>query len=72
VGGGVQLGPLGTAATDWPIVLALGDYDDGEFGGMKITEVLGANPPQCNFVHQKSNLTRPGIEPGPLQWEASD
>jgi hypothetical protein len=23
-------------ATDWPIVLALGDYDDGEFGGMKI------------------------------------
>jgi hypothetical protein len=28
-GGGVQLGPLGTAATDWPIV-------DGEFGEMKI------------------------------------
>jgi hypothetical protein len=24
-GGGVQLGPLGTAATDWPIVAA---YDD--------------------------------------------
>jgi hypothetical protein len=36
VGGGVQLGPLGTAATDWPIVPAMGDYDDGEFGGMKI------------------------------------
>jgi hypothetical protein len=34
--GGVQLGPLGTAATDWPIVPALGDYDDGKFGGMKI------------------------------------
>jgi hypothetical protein len=32
VGGGVQLGPLGTAATDWPIVPAPGDYDDGEFG----------------------------------------
>jgi hypothetical protein len=31
VGGGVHLGPLGTAATDWPI-----DYDDGEYGGMKI------------------------------------
>jgi hypothetical protein len=30
------LGPLGTAATDWPIVSAPGDYDDGEFGGMKI------------------------------------
>jgi hypothetical protein len=27
VGGGVQLGPLGTAATDWPIVPAPSDYD---------------------------------------------
>jgi hypothetical protein len=35
VRGGVQLGPFGTAATDWPIVPAPGDYD-GEFGGMKI------------------------------------
>jgi hypothetical protein len=34
VGGGVQLGPLGTAATNRPIVLALGDYDVGEIGGM--------------------------------------
>jgi hypothetical protein len=34
VGGVVQLGPLCTAATDWPIVPAPGDYD-GEFGGMK-------------------------------------
>jgi hypothetical protein len=32
VGGGVQLGPLGTAATDWPNVPAPGDYDDEEFG----------------------------------------
>jgi hypothetical protein len=28
------LGPLGTAATNRPIVPALGDYDDGEVGGM--------------------------------------
>jgi hypothetical protein len=34
VGGGVQLGPLGTAATNRPIVPALGAYDDGEIGGM--------------------------------------
>jgi hypothetical protein len=34
VGGGVQLGPLGTAATNRPIVQAPGDYDDGEIGGM--------------------------------------
>jgi hypothetical protein len=34
VGGGVQLGPLGTAATNRPIVPAPGDYDDGELSGM--------------------------------------
>jgi hypothetical protein len=34
LGGGVQLGPLGTEATNRPIVSAPGDYDDGEIGGM--------------------------------------
>jgi hypothetical protein len=34
MGGGVQLGPLGTAATNRPIVPAPGDYDVGEIGGM--------------------------------------
>jgi hypothetical protein len=36
-GGGVEseLGPLGTSATEWPIVPVPGDYDDGEFGEMK-------------------------------------
>jgi hypothetical protein len=28
------LGPLGTAATNKPIVPTPGDYDDGEIGGM--------------------------------------
>jgi hypothetical protein len=36
VGGDIQLRPLGTAATDWPIVTASGGYDDGEFVGIKI------------------------------------
>jgi hypothetical protein len=36
VGGGDQLGPLGTAATNRPIVPAPGDYEDGEIGGMMI------------------------------------
>jgi hypothetical protein len=36
VGGKSKLGPLGTSATEWPIVPAPGDYDDGEIGGMKI------------------------------------
>jgi hypothetical protein len=30
MGGGVQLGTLGTAATNRPIVPTPGDYDDGE------------------------------------------
>jgi hypothetical protein len=30
------LGPLGTAATNRPIVPVPGDYDDGEIGGMMI------------------------------------
>jgi hypothetical protein len=44
-------------STEWLIVLAPGDYDDGEFGGMKIgrgTEVLGENLPQRHFVRHKT------------------
>jgi hypothetical protein len=36
MGGGVKLGPLGTSATEWPAVLAPGDYNDGKFFEMKI------------------------------------
>jgi hypothetical protein len=35
-GGGVKLGPLGTAATNRPTVPTPSDYDDGEIGGMMI------------------------------------
>jgi hypothetical protein len=34
IGYGVQLGPLGTTATNRPIVSAPGEYDDGEIGGV--------------------------------------
>jgi hypothetical protein len=68
VGGGVQMGLLGTSATKWPIVPSPGDYDDGEIDGE--TEVLGEN--MRHFVHHKSHWTRPGLEPGPPRWEASD
>jgi hypothetical protein len=36
------------------------------------TEVLGENQPQRHFVHHKSRLTRPRLEPEPPRWEASD
>jgi hypothetical protein len=75
VGGGVQLGPLGTAATNRPIVPAPGDYDDGETGGMMIGKGYGSTrrksapeplcPPQTAHVLS-------GHEPGPPRWEASD
>jgi hypothetical protein len=69
-----KLGPLGTSATHWPIVPAPGDCGDGEFGGMngRETEVLGENVPRSHFVHNKSHLTRPRIDPEPPRWEASD
>jgi hypothetical protein len=35
------------------------------------TEVLGGNLPQCNFVHYKSQMNWPGLEPGLPRWEAS-
>jgi hypothetical protein len=36
------------------------------------TEVLGENLLQRHFVHHKSHMPRPEIEPRLPRWEASD
>jgi hypothetical protein len=58
VGSAVQLGPLGTTATNRPVVQAPYDYDDGEIGGM--------------MIGRGNRSTRRKPAPVPLRWEASD
>jgi hypothetical protein len=67
------LGPLGTAATNRPIVPTQGDYDDGEIGGMigrgnRSTRRKPAPVPLCL---PQTPRALPVREPGPPRWEAS-
>jgi hypothetical protein len=71
-GGEVQLGPLGTAATNgllWqpPVIMMMEKLVEWLAGE---TEVLGENLSQCWFVHHKPHIL-PGREPRPPRWEAS-
>jgi hypothetical protein len=74
-GGGVQLGPLGTAANNRPIVPAPGDYDDREIGGIMIgrenrnTRRKPDPMPLCPLQIPHALQRR---EPGAPRWEASD
>jgi hypothetical protein len=74
MGGGVHLGPLGTVATNRPIVSAPGDYDDGEIGGMigKGNRSTRRKPAAVPLSPPQTPHALPGREPGPPQWEASD
>jgi hypothetical protein len=60
----------------WPIVPAPGDCEDGEVGGMngfgrgnRSTQRIPAPTPLCP---QQITLARPGRQPEPPRWEASD
>jgi hypothetical protein len=74
VGGGVQLGPLSTAATNRPIVptpvvMMMEKLVEWWLAGE--TQVLGGNLAQYRFVHHKPH-TLPERELGPSQWKSSD
>jgi hypothetical protein len=71
-------GTLGTAATTCllyhPRMKGDGDYGE-KTGGMKIVRgnrSTRRKPAPAPLVHHKSHMTRPGFEPGPPRWEASD
>jgi hypothetical protein len=75
VGGEVELGPLGTMATNRLIVPAPGDYDDGEIDGMMIgmgNRSTRRKPAPVPLCPPQTPHALPGCEPGPRRWEASD
>jgi hypothetical protein len=69
------LGPLGTAATNRPIVPTLGDCDVGEIGGMMIgkgNQSTRRKPAPVPLCPPQTAHALPRWEPGPSRWEASD
>jgi hypothetical protein len=74
VGSGVKLNPLGTTATNRPIVPAQDNYDDGEIGGMIIgrgNRSSRRKPAPVPFCPPETPHVLPGRESGPPPWEAS-
>jgi hypothetical protein len=68
------MGSLGTSATEWPIVPAPGEYDYGEFGGMKIGRGNSEKTcPSATLSTTNPTWPGPGLNPGRRgEWEASD
>jgi hypothetical protein len=71
----VQLGPLSTSATSWPIVPAPGDYEGGEFVGMMIDKgnrSTRRKPVPVLLCPPQISHDLAGREPGSPRWEVSD
>jgi hypothetical protein len=67
VRGGVHIGSTRHVGHYWPIVLAPGDCDDGESGGMKLgrgNRSTRRKPALAPLCLSQIALARPGLEPG--------
>jgi hypothetical protein len=62
--GGVRLSPLTGLLYQPRMMMMMSVEESVEWELAGETEVLGENLPQCHFVHHKSHMTWPGIEPG--------
>jgi hypothetical protein len=71
--GGWNQGPLGTAATNRPIVSAPGYYDDREIGGMigRGNRTTRRKPAPVPLCPPQTPTCCPYANQGPPRWEAS-
>jgi hypothetical protein len=74
---GLRLSPLGTAAATGLLYQPqmIDDGDCGAIGGMNIgrrNRSTRRNPAPEPLSQIQTHMTRPGLEPGPPRWEASD
>jgi hypothetical protein len=71
----VELSPLGTSSTEWPIVPAPGDCDVGKFGEIKIgrgNRSTRRKPAPAPLCPAQIPLARHGLEPGPPRLDAGN
>jgi hypothetical protein len=74
-GGGVQLGPFGTSANNWPDLVAPGDYEDRVYGGKMIgrgNQSTRRKPTPVPLCPQQIPHGPTGCEPEQPRWETSD